>query len=100
MQSVSLGSNVIDTLVVDGRRETTSVAYGNRQPLLITREIWHSPELDLDVSVSKTDPRSGIQLRKIEIVSRSEPDPDYFAIPSDYSQLDNTRSAKQPANPQ
>lgn len=102
-QSVSLGSSVIDAIAVEGRRETTYVAagaYGNRQPLLITREIWHSPELHLDISITKTDPRSGIQARKIEIVSRNEPDPDYFTIPSNYAQLDNTRTPKQSANPQ
>jgi hypothetical protein len=96
MQSVRLGSSVIDALTVEGRRESTSVAagaYGNPEPLLITREIWHSSELDLDVSVTKTDPRSGIQIRKIEILSRNEPDPDYFAIPADYTKLNNIRGA-------
>jgi hypothetical protein len=90
--SVSLGSNVIDALVVDGRRETTTVAggaYNNKEPMVITREIWHSPELDLDVSITKTDPRSGTFTRKIEILSRSEPDSEYFAIPSDYTFVDN-----------
>jgi hypothetical protein len=90
--SVSLGSSVIDALVVDGRRETTLVAagaYNNAKPMVITREIWHSSELDLDVSVTKTDPRSGTFARKIEIVSRAEPDPEYFAIPSDYTFVDN-----------
>lgn len=90
--SVSLGSSVIDALVVDGRREITTVAagaYNNRQPMVITREIWHSPELDLDVSITKSDPRSGTFTRKIEILSRNEPDPEYFAIPSDYTFVDN-----------
>jgi len=90
--SVSLGSSVIDALVVDGRRETTTVAagaYNNKEPMVITREIWHSPELDLDVSITKTDPRSGTFTRKIEILSRNEPDPGYFAIPTDYTFVDN-----------
>jgi len=97
METISLGSSVIDALAVDGRRETTSVAagvYGNPQPLVITREIWHSPELNLDISITKTDPRSGVQTRKIEIVSRGEPDADYFTIPSDYTQFKNTRGTK------
>jgi len=92
METVSLGTSVMDALTVDGMRETTSVAagaYGNSKPLVITRELWHSPELDLDVSITKTDPRSGTFTRKIEILSRAEPDPDYFTIPSDYTFLDN-----------
>jgi hypothetical protein len=97
MESVSLGTNVMDSLTVEGTRETTSVAagaYGNSKPLVITRELWHSPELDLDVSVSKNDPRSGKFTRNIEILSRNEPDPDYFAIPTDYTFLDNRPTVK------
>jgi hypothetical protein len=97
MVSSSLGTNVIDALTVEGTRETTSVAagaYGNSKPLVITRELWHSPELDLDVVISKTDPRSGTFVRKLEIISRNEPDPDYFTIPSDYTFLDNRPTAR------
>ena len=97
MQSVSLGTSVMDALTVEGTRETTSVAagaYGNSEPLLITRDVWHCSELNLDVAVTKSDPRSGSFARKIEILSRSEPDPDYFAIPSDYTFLDNRPAAK------
>ncbi len=31
---------------------------------------------------------------KIEIMSRNEPDPEYFTIPSDYTFLDNRPTAK------
>jgi hypothetical protein len=97
MESVSLGTNVMDALTVEGTRETTSVAagaYGNSKPLVITRELWHSPELNLDVSITKTDPRSGVFTRKIEILSRAEPDPEYFPIPGDYTFLDNRQTVK------
>jgi hypothetical protein len=97
MESVSLGTSVMDALTVEGIRETTSVAagaYANPKPLLITRELWHSPELDLDVLITKTDPRSGTFTRKIEILSRAEPDPEYFTIPGDYKFLDNRPPAK------
>jgi hypothetical protein len=91
-ETANLGTSVIDALTVEGRRETTSVAagaYNNSKPLVITREVWHSPELDLDVAITKSDPRSGTFARKIEIVSRGEPDPEYFTIPKDYTLLDN-----------
>ena len=97
MVSASLGTSVIDALTVEGTRETTSVAagaYGNSKPLVITRDLWHSPELDLDVMISKTDPRSGTFVRKVEIISRNEPDPEYFTIPSDYTFLDNRPTAR------
>ena len=88
---------MIDALTVEGTRETTSVAtgaYGNSKPLVITRDLWHSPELDLDVMISKTDPRSGTFVRKVEIISRNEPDPEYFTILSDYTFLDNRPTAR------
>jgi hypothetical protein len=92
MESASLGTSVIDSLSVEGTKETTSVAvgaYGNKQPMEITREIWHSPELDLNVLITKVDPRTETTTRKIDIVSRGEPDAGYFAIPPDYAFLDN-----------
>ena len=91
-ESLALGTSVLDALTVEGTRETTSVAagaYGNSKPLVITREVWHSPELDLDVSITKTDPRSGTFIRKIEILSRGEPNPEYFTVPDDYVFLDD-----------
>ena len=97
MESVSLGTSVMETLTVEGIRETTFVAagaYGNSKPLIITRELWHSPELDLHISITKTDPRSGQFTRKIEILSRTEPDPQYFSIPGDYTFLDNRPTVK------
>jgi hypothetical protein len=92
MEKVSLGTNVIDALILEGTREITSVAqgaYNNSQPLVITRDVWHSQELALDVEVVKTDPRSGKFDRKLEILSRNDPDPEYFSIPSDYTSVDN-----------
>jgi hypothetical protein len=92
MESVSLGTSVIDALTVTGTKETTSVAagaYGNKEVMVITREVWHSPELDLDVSTTKTDPRSGTHTRTIEIISRGEPDAEYFTIPTEYTFFDN-----------
>jgi hypothetical protein len=97
MVPANLGTSVIDALTVEGTRETTSVAagaYGNSKPLVITRELWHSPELDLDLMIKKSDPRSGTFVRKVEIISRNEPDPEYFTIPSDYTFLDNRPTVK------
>jgi hypothetical protein len=97
-ESVSLGTDVIEALTVTGTRETTTIAtgaYGNHRPIITTKEVWHSPELDLDVSTMRTDPRNGTQTRKITEISRAEPDAQYFSIPSDYEMLDNRVHAKQ-----
>src|ERR1700722_9768877 len=52
-ESVSLGTDVIESVTVSGTREITTIAagaYGNREPITTYKEVWHSPELDLDVS--------------------------------------------------
>ena len=91
-ETVSLGTDVIDALTVEGTRETTTIAagaYGNSEAMVTSKEVWHSPELDLDISITRTDPRIGTSTRKITEISRNEPDPEYFAIPADYKLLDN-----------
>jgi hypothetical protein len=98
IESVNLGTDVIESLNVVGTRETATIAagaYGNQQPIVTNKEVWHSPQLDLDVSITRVDPRWGTQTRKITEISRGEPDPEYFAIPADYKLLDNRPSAKQ-----
>lgn len=96
-QSVNLGTREIETLTVVGTRETTVIAagaYGNPQPVVATKEVWHSPDLDLDVSIIRADPRWGTQTRNLTEISRSEPDRSYFSIPEDYKLLDNRPPAK------
>jgi hypothetical protein len=46
------------------------------------------------VLITKADPRSGKFERKIEILSRNEPDPEYFSIPNDYTFVDNRPTEK------
>jgi len=97
-ESISLGSQEIESLTVVGTRETTVIAagaYGNRQPIVTTKEVWRSPELDLDVSISCTDPRWGAQTRRMTEISRAEPGAENFAIPADYKLLDDRPPAKQ-----
>lgn len=97
-ESISLGTRDIESLTAVGTRETTVIAagaYGNRQPIVTTKEVWHSSDLDLDVSITRTDPRWGTQRRNLTEISRSEPDPEYFTIPADYKLLDNRPPAKQ-----
>jgi hypothetical protein len=97
-ESVSLGTDVIEALTVTGTRETTTIAmgaYGNHRPIIATKEVWRSPELGLDVSTTRTDPRNGTETRRITEITRAEPDAQYFSIPADYEMLDNRVHAKQ-----
>lgn len=54
----SLGSEVIDGLKVVGTRETVSVNPGldAKQTIVSMREFWYSPELQVNLSVTRKDP--------------------------------------------
>jgi hypothetical protein len=83
----SLGSDVIDGLNVIGTRETISInpgVLGNNQPLVSTREFWYSPDLQVNLSVTRKDPREGTQVIHVVDLSRSEPDPAMFQVPNGY----------------
>lgn len=83
----SLGSDVIDGLNVVGTRETISInpgVVGNSQPLVSTREFWYSPDLQVNLSVSRKDPREGAQVIHVVDLSRSEPDPAMFQVPAGF----------------
>jgi hypothetical protein len=94
----SLGSDVVDGFNVVGTRETTSInagAIGNSQPLVTTREFWYSPDLQVNLSVTRKDPREGTQTIHVVDLSRSEPDPAMFQVPAGFVVQDLRRvSAK------
>jgi len=95
-QSKNLGADVMDSLLVNGTRTVTTIspgAVGNKDPIVITKEVWYSPDLQLEVSMIRNDPRVGTQTRNITSISRSEPDPQLFAIPAGFKVLDNRVSA-------
>jgi hypothetical protein len=83
----SIGSDVIDGMNVTGTRETTSIAagvVGNSQPLTLTREFWYAPDLQINLSVTRKDPREGTQVIHVGNLSRAEPDPAMFQVPSGF----------------
>jgi len=96
----ALGSDTIDDLNVTGTRETITIALGvvgNSSPLVVTREFWYSPDLEVNLSVTRKDPREGTQVIHVVNLSRSEPDAAIFQIPANYVVDDHRQSAK-PAN--
>jgi hypothetical protein len=82
-----LGSDLIDGLNVVGTRETVTInagVVGNSQPLVSTKEFWYSPDLQVNLSVTRKDPREGTQVIHVVDLSRSEPDPAMFQAPTGY----------------
>jgi len=92
----SIGNDVIDGISVVGTRETVTTGagvIGNSQPLVVTNEFWYSPDLQVNLAVTRKDPREGTQVVRVGDVSRSEPDPALFKIPAGF-QVENGKPAK------
>ncbi len=82
-----LGKKTIDGLEVTGTRETRTYnpgAFGNDKPVVVTKEIWYSPQLQFDLSVTRLDPRNGTQKLDVTDLKLGEPGPEWFAIPDGY----------------
>jgi hypothetical protein len=93
----SLGSNVIDDLNVVGTRETLTInagVIGNNQPVVTTREFWYSSDLEINLSVTRKDPREGTQVIQLIELSRDEPDAALFRVPSDFVIEDQRTDAR------
>ena len=63
---------------------------------MTTREFWYSPDLEVNLSVTRKDPRDGTQTIHVADLSRSDPNPAMFQIPSGYVVLDHRRQAVKP----
>jgi hypothetical protein len=82
-----LGGERIAGIYAEGTRitqVTPAGAIGNNRDITTVSERWVSPELQIDVLVKVTDPRSGDSTAETENLSTAEPDPTLFQIPSDY----------------
>jgi hypothetical protein len=83
----SLGVKTIEGVTAEGTRVTRTIpagAAGNANPIVITTERWYSPDLQLTLLETHSDPRFGTSTFQLTNIVRSEPDPTVFAVPSDY----------------
>lgn len=83
----SLGSKEIEGLRVNGERTTWTIEagkVGNERPIVITRDIWTSPDLMLQVQSREFDPRSGEVSYRLQNIKRGEPDAALMKLPPDY----------------
>jgi len=83
----SLGTQMIESVTAEGSR--TTVIYpvgfmGNDRPITTVSETWTSPDLKMTVLSKNSDPRSGEHTTRLTNISRAEPDPTLFQVPSDY----------------
>ncbi len=82
-----LGKQVIEGLETEGKRTTITIPagqIGNEQPIVITNEVWYSPELQTIVYSKRDDPMAGTTIFKLTNIVRDEPDAALFQLPPDY----------------
>jgi len=85
--SESLGSQTMDGLQVVGTREMhTSVAGTNGEDRVVIShtELWYSPDLQIDLSVIRTNPQLGQVTLSVTELVRGDPDPSLFAVPAGF----------------
>lgn len=83
-----LGTQVMQGISTQGKRVTRAIPAGkegNEKEIDIVTETWYSPDLQVVVMSKTSDPRFGESVYQLSAISRTEPDPSLFAVPSDYA---------------
>jgi hypothetical protein len=82
-----LGTQVMDGLSVQGKRRTHTIPAaqaGSAKDIHVVTETWYSSDLQMVVMSKTSDPRFGDSVYQVTNISRAEPDPALFTVPSDY----------------
>jgi hypothetical protein len=93
-QKEDLGTQQINGVAAQGKRLTRTIpanTIGNQLPIVSVTETWYSPELQMVVQSKHDDPRFGETTFNIKNIQKSEPPPDLFQVPSDYTVSDGPR---------
>jgi hypothetical protein len=90
-----LGSQMVNGVSATGTRTTSIIAagaIGNDKELRIEAERWYSPDLQVLVKSTYSDPRFGTTTYELTRISRSAPDPALFQVPAGYQISENSGS--------
>ena len=86
-----LGWKLIEGVQAEGTRSTITIPAGeagNERPIEIVDEQWRSPDLQVIVFSKHSDPRFGETVYSLASISRADPAPNLFQVPSDYTLQD------------
>ncbi len=95
-----LGTQVIQGVNAQGKRVTRAIPAGkegNEKEIDIVTETWYSPDLQMVVMSKTSDPRFGDSVYQLNSITRAEPDPALFAVPSDYTVKEGRPTHRGPA---
>jgi hypothetical protein len=87
VQEQQLPTKTIDGVQAEGRRVTRTIAIGeigNDKPIEVVTERWFSPELQLPMLITHSDPMMGNVTTKVTSFNRGEPEASLFQVPPDY----------------
>jgi hypothetical protein len=96
-KSEQLGNKAIAGLQTQGTRVTRTIPageIGNQNPIEVVTERWYSPDLQLPILTTHSDPMMGTVTSQLNNINRSEPSASLFQVPSDYK-LEKGRRAQQ-----
>jgi hypothetical protein len=88
LKKESLGTQTINGVVAEGTRTTRTIPagqIGNEKALQIVSERWYSPDLQIVVKSTRTDPRSGTTTYTVSNIQRTEPAATLFTVPADFT---------------
>jgi hypothetical protein len=86
-QGESLGTKTIEGVSAEGTRYTTTIPagqIGNAKPIVTVSERWYSPQLQVTILSTTTDPRMGQTTYRLTNISLDEPAHSLFEVPADY----------------
>lgn len=95
LQRVSLGEQTANDVQVVGTRETITTpagAHGNTSAVVSSNDEWFSPDLQMDMTVVRTDPHFGTETLTVDDLVRGEPNALWFQVPSNYQVVTATGS--------
>ena len=98
----SLGTKTIEGVNAEGTRITRTIPAGqsgNTEAIVITTERWYSPDLQLNIQETRTDPRFGTRTYRLTKINLSEPDASMFTVPTDYTVTQGRRFSRRPGGP-
>lgn len=88
LKKEDLGTLTINGVTAQGTRYTRTLPagqIGNANPITITNEQWYSPDLQVVVKSTRTDPRFGVTTYTLSNIQRTEPASSLFTVPPDYT---------------
>lgn len=88
LKQESLGTQTINGVVAEGTRTTRIIPagkIGNDKALQIVSERWYSPDLQIVLKSTNTNPWSGTTTYTVTNIQRTEPAATLFTVPSDFT---------------